>query len=35
MVQFLKVPVDGSEKNFENKQFMEELFNFKNSFNCH
>ena len=32
MVQFLKVPVDGSEKNFENK--WTELFNFQNSFNC-
>ena len=28
MVQFLKVPVNGNLKNFENKWFMDGLFNY-------
>ena len=37
MVQFLKVPVNGHEKNFENKinDSWTEIFNFQNSFNYH
>ena len=33
MVQFLKVPVNGKQKNFENENnSWMELFNFQNSF---
>ena len=35
MVQFLKVPVNGNEKNFEKNIKWTELFNFQNSFDCH
>ena len=35
MVQFLKVPVSGNQKNFEINNSWTELFNFQNSFNCH
>ena len=35
MVQFLKVSVNGNQKNLKINNSWMELFDFQNSFNCH